>query len=296
MKLTRFENLEAAIRSLGGSKVTAELVKAFNTGTKDVDPDDIIVGDFGIYWLSDEGVLTKVVVHIVDKSLSGSYVRSELVDLVNRAEFEDESLIPDLHKYHLVRCNTLERAENEGWRDKYKMSNRQDGRFFYRFVKDGQVKVTREDQRLFVCKNCLADVISTGFVAPGTTRDTFEPGKFLDTEEGGEFVGLDEQGEFAEHSLPNMYADDWRAIARTLKRKKKYRCEGADCPSRDLSSPKLRRYFHAHHKDMDKSNNRFSNLEALCIHCHAHQPGHEHMLSSKDYRDYLSIIEKPQVA
>lgn len=292
MKLTTFEKLEIAIRLLGGKKVSAELVEALYMGTKDVHPEDVIVGDFGVYYLSDEGVLSRVVVHIVDKSLTSRYVGPKLREMVSRGDFENSELIENLHKYHLVRCNTLERAENEGWRDKYKMSNRQDGRFHYRFIEENAVREVREDQRLYVCKNCLKDVIDTGYLDRGTRREEFEPKAFLTSEDGGDLVGLEERGEYAEHSLPNMYADDWPLIARALKRKKKFRCEGLSCPHRDLSDPGLQRFLHAHHADMDKSHNSFSNLEALCIYCHAKQPGHEQIRSMPDYRRYINILRK----
>jgi hypothetical protein len=296
MKLTTFDNLEAAIRLLGGTKVSVELIRSLELGTKDVRPEDVIVGDFGIYYLSDDGVLSRVVVHIVDKSLTGRYVKPELRTMVEREDYENDALVEDLHKYHLVRCNTLERAEREGWRDRYKMSNRKDGRFHYRFLEEKKVREVREDQRLYVCKLCLNDVIDTGYVNAGTDREHFEPQSFLTTADAHDLVGLEEQGEYAEHSLPNMYVDDWRLIARSLKQKKRFRCEGPNCPRRDLSDQSIQRYLHAHHVDMDKSHNRFSNLQALCIYCHANEPGHSHMKATPDYRRYLSMIQSALVA
>ena len=33
---------------------------------------------------------------------------------------------------------------------------------------------------------------------------------------------------------------------------------------------------------MDKSNNRYANLEALCIKCHSEQPGHSQLNNNPD--------------
>ena len=35
-------------------------------------------------------------------------------------------------------------------------------------------------------------------------------------------------------------------------------------------------------KNMDKSNNRYANLEALCIKCHSEQPGHSQLNNNPD--------------
>jgi len=290
MNITRFENFEAAIRLLGGTKVPAELIRALELGVKDVRPEDIVVGDHGIYYLSDDGILTRVLVNIVDKTLSRRYMSADQLAMVESGDFDNDELVESLHKYHVLRCKTLENAEKHGWRDKYKMSHRSDGRFYYRFLENNQVFEERKDQRLYVCKNCLSAAAAAGLVDASVERESFEAGEFLDADDGQNTIGLREQGEFAEQSVPNKYVQDWRLIANMLKHKKKYRCEGLGCPNRDLGSSKLRRFLHAHHRDMDKANNVFSNLEALCVYCHAQQPGHDHMKSSADYLSYRRLL------
>lgn len=290
MELTRFENLGASIRLLGGSKVTAELVKALELGVKDADPNDVVAGDSGIFFLSDEGALTRVLVNIVDKSTSSRYVTAKQRALIESGKFDDDELVESLHKYHLVRCKTIERAEEQGWRDKYKLSHRADGRFYYRFLANNEVIAERKDQRLLVCKNCLSAAAAADAIGRPASREDFKPNDFLNALEGNKVVGLPDRGEFAEQSVPNKYARDWRLIANALKRRKNFRCEGLNCPSRDLSDRASRRFLHAHHKDLDKTNNDFSNLEALCIYCHAQEPGHEHMKLSPDYRAYRRTL------
>jgi len=291
MEVTRFENFEAAIRLLGGTKVPPELVEALQLGVKDARPEDVIAGHDGVYYLSDDGILTRVLVNIVDKAITRRYMSPAQFGLFEKAQFEDDDLVESLHKYHFLRCKTLENAEKHGWRDKYKMSHRTDGRFHYRFLEKNEIRAERQNQRLYACKNCLSAAIANGTIDASVERETFEPHELLQPDEGNKTIGLPEQGEFAEQSVPNKYARDWRLIANALKRKKKYRCEGLGCPNRDLSNQGLRRFLHAHHRDMDKTNNAFSNLEALCIYCHAQQPGHDHIKSTSDYRSYLGILD-----
>ena len=290
MKFTRFDKLELAIRELGGSKVSAEFVKALSLGELDANPEDLISGDAGIYYLSPEGALTRVIIHIVDKDIRGPYFNAKLRQLIYNGQFDDDALVEQLHKFHLVRCRTIESAETGGWRDRYKMSNRRDGRFYYRFISDSDVYKELVDQRLYICMNCLHRIADAGVIPHGMQKQQFVPKIFFEYTDADEMVGIGEYGEYGSQSVPNKYAKDWPLIAKSLKKKKGFQCEGLDCPHRDLSAPAMRKYLHAHHKDLDKSNNDFSNLEALCVYCHANEPNHSHMKGTRQYREYCDSI------
>lgn len=290
MKFTRFEKLELAIQELGGSKVSREFVKALSRGEVDVNSEDLISGDAGIYYLSPAGALTRVIIHIVDKDIQGRHFNTELRRLIDKGQFDDDSLVESLHKFHLVRCSTIERAESERWRDRYKMSNRRDGRFYYRFISDSDVYKELTDQRLFICMNCLSKITDAGVIPRGMHKQQFVPKIFFEYADADKMVGIEERGEYGSQSVPNKYAKDWRLIADNLKKNKGFQCEGVDCPHRDLSAPAMRKYLHAHHKDLDKSNNDFSNLEALCVYCHANEPNHSHMKGTRQYKEYSDFV------
>ena len=290
MKFTRFEKLELAIQELGGSKVSREFVKALSLGELDASPTDLIFGDAGIYYLSPAGALARVIIHIVDKDIRGRHFNAKLRRLIDTGQFDNDSLVEELNKFHLVRCNTIERAESEGWRDRYKMSNRRDGRFYYRFISGSAVYKKSTDQRLFICMNCLRKISDAGVIPRGMHKQQFVPKIFFEYADADKMVGIEERGEYGSQSVPNKYAKDWRLIADNLKKKKGFQCEGVDCPHRDLSAPTMREYLHAHHKDLDKSNNDFSNLEALCVYCHANEPNHSHMKGTRQYREYCDSV------
>ena len=108
MQFTDFLNLLRIVESLGASQVVANLRKNLNgEGVDLTDPTRVITGEEGIYYISPEGVLTKVIVHIVDISVKPRYAR-ELAALVQREQFESDELIKKSHKYHLVRCSMLQ--------------------------------------------------------------------------------------------------------------------------------------------------------------------------------------------
>ena len=55
-----------------------------------------------------------------------------------------------------------------------------------------------------------------------------------------------------------------------------------------MSEKKHQKYCHTHHVDGDKSNNSSSNLQVLCIGCHAKQPVHAHVKNNPDYRKFMA--------
>lgn len=288
MKLTRFEKLEKSIRLLGGSKAIAALAKEISSGRVDVSPENIVSGESGIYFVSDSGAITRVIISLVDKNMS-LYFGRDYQEMVLSDDFENEELIAELHKYHLVKCRTVEKAENEGWRERYKMSSRRDGRFFYRFINDKKVVAERADQLLYPCKNCLSQLVEIDILSEMPDRTTFTPKEFFEFSDCNMDVAIAESGVYAEQSVPNKYSIDWRIISENYKKKIDYQCEGAQCANRDLSSSTLRRYLHAHHVDMDKSNNEYSNIQALCILCHSEQPAHSHIKKMPDYMKYQNL-------
>ena len=62
------------------------------------------------------------------------------------------------------------------------------------------------------------------------------------------------------------YTEDWPAISEAYREIKNYTCERCGV---QMNNSFDQHYIHVHHKDGNKTNNRTSNLECLCIRCHA---------------------------
>jgi hypothetical protein len=285
MKLTKFDKLKLAIEALGASPVVSDLVKKLKGDGVDIDASSTVVTDNGIYYIDKTGLLTKVVIHIVDKPLDGHWANN-LYKFVSNGQFESSELIDEIHKFHVLNCMTIKRAESEGWVDRYKGSKRTDGRFFYRFLKDNRVLSEQLDQELNICKNCLKLV--SQHVGGEISVEKFDLDEFFSVH--GVMAPLDIPVVDEMACAPNIYQDDWPDISTAFKKIRNYKCEGEHCPHPNLSESSLKRYLHTHHVSMDKTNNQISNLKALCIYCHANQPNHSQLKASKDYKDYIGII------
>ena len=87
----------------------------------------------------------------------------------------------------------------------------------------------------------------------------------------------------------NEYSEDWEIISRNYRSSIGYRCEicGVDLSNKtDL--------LHTHHITGNKQNNDPSNLQALCILCHAMHPGHNNLLENYSSQDveYIKTLRK----
>ena len=118
---------------------------------------------------------------------------------------------------------------------------------------------------------------------------TFFPDDFLAVHASG----IRKSGKYADVCPPNIYPPDWDKISAKYRASVNYQCEENGCPFPDLSGTQLSRYLHTHHVSLDKTNNEYANLKALCIYCHAKQPGHEQVKGLPDYKAYKALRGLP---
>ncbi len=284
MELTKFEKLLEAIERLGANPAIARLAEQLSSGKQDLDPKNIVVGDGGIYYLDEHGILTKIMVHIVDKNINYMDRNQDLKDL------DDRDFVSQLHKYHFTNCGTMQRADNQGWRDKYKMSRKSDGTFYYRFINNFKVLRTNESQRLEPCLNCITKINKQLPFKSHYKKKNFKPSTFFSDEMRDHGLLKGEYSD-ANDSDPNRYQDDWKKISKKYKTLQNYQCEGENCKHPNLSDKDLQRFLHCHHLNFNKANSDFSNLKALCVHCHAEQAQHGQIKKNSDYQEYTRLLK-----
>lgn len=149
-------------------------------------------------------------------------------------------------KFHLLKCSTIQSFINSGqFKHRYEWSNSNINNLI-----DKQTGRRYDNQRLDLCSNCKSSL----FRSINTTQDFFDS---LDKSEiETKNVEVDILG----------YVKGKEKISSDYRKRQNYTCEKCSV------SPKSslhKRWWHTHHVNGDKTNNKLSNLKCFCILCHS---------------------------
>jgi hypothetical protein len=196
----------------------------------------------------------------------GTYFRGRKVLLYIREQ--DERYFEKGYKFHIAKCRTIQRFIEQGRQKRYIISLRTNGVFNINLTRNGSVIRKDLEKELGICQNCI-NHLNLG------RKSDFQLSHFLNTHS----TMLDD-GLFRDENRANMnvYPSNWDSISLNYRRSVSFRCEACGV-DKSFDSTNL----HSHHIDGDKSNNRTSNLKALCLSCHSKQPGHDHMRNLGSY-------------
>ena len=151
-------------------------------------------------------------------------------------------------RFHLKRCSVIDDFISGGmFRTYYQWSNNKTND-----IEDRDTNETHSEQTLQLCSRCREEI----FDNIEDTEDFFDTLETEEVEETSKEVDI-----FG-------YDREWQRISRAYRKKMNYTCEecGIEIPDRTGY-----RYLHTHHISGDKTNNRESNLECLCVLCHAYK-------------------------
>lgn len=271
MRITRFFKLRHAITNLDVHFLARTMAQLEERLTKEGQPwesENTAVTEEGIFYINPEtGMATRVALYVADHS-----VRLPSVPRRRRQQTEVHEIdnITDFHPYHLLRCNALTKAEREGVTPGYRVAQRMDGKFFYRFVRELDEPTRSEemlrvvpDLKLDICPNCFFKVTSLLEGIKDLKQDTFSISYFFNVDF---FRSWCRYGEYSKsgNSLANMYPKDWDEICRIRREQVQYHCEAC---SADLSAPDQRKLLHVHPTDHYKKKVSFVKLQCLCPEC-----------------------------
>ncbi len=168
----------------------------------------------------------------------------------------------DLPKYHITNCKTLQEMRLNREYYKYHASHPTDGKFLVKLSNSGPLKLCK----LTLCKNCLKQL-----------RSEYDWNVF---DSDPEKFPLEDWFE------PFFYSsEDWKVRSQSCRENANWTC--SECNINLESNPYL---LHAHHEWGTRYNDP-EDLKALCIGCHAEQPGGGHQML-KFYPDYQEFMTK----
>ena len=186
-----------------------------------------------------------------------------------------------LPKYHVVDCHTLSDMRSKGKYKRYVVTRRTDGEFLLNFA-DNLLRDEPETHRLDICKNCLWKLNMRYLYAP----NAFPLADWFNAIDPG-YEPPPRDGIYGPRTTPTTgpasnYPPNWNLLSLQCRERAEWKCE--ECSIR-LNLRPQRKFLHAHHLK-STSHNRPEDLKALCVGCHAEQPGHD-MKSLPYYQEFM---------
>lgn len=193
-------------------------------------------------------------------------------------------------KYHLADCKVLQGMREKGRFERYVVTNDTSDQFLVTGYDRFTNELLEGSTDLKVCKTCLNHLNYKGYQAGGQRNDIFN--KFTMDEF---FSTYSSHFEFMPSRKADKandgYTSDWSKISNSYKASQDYTCESCNVILNKFEHKKL---LHTHHINGVKSDNRTSNLRALCVDCHSKQLFHEHMFVPRNEKQLIIVLRKQQ--
>jgi hypothetical protein len=206
------------------------------------------------------------------------YIKHPYISRYNK----NPNKIDDLPRFHLFECSTIyEQRSNNNFDHRYFWSNSPLVSVF-----DFDTNEEFPQRKLKLCWNCKRILEERIGEYIEDTKDFHKLLEFNDKQQ--------ENNEEEQQTDFEGYTFDWRKISRIYRETVKYTCENCGFGDEYLQNNYDKRYIEVHHIDGNKTNNKSSNLKALCSLCHIYQDDfHENKLDNpRIKRKILNFVRK----
>ena len=194
----------------------------------------------------------------------------------------------DLPKYHIVNCEVL----NLRGRGRYSYQRNREGvsrpmiEKFILNLSDNPNQEKLEEHKLNICQKCL-EKLELIYKWNGRNVYVYQPNEFplsdwFDAiDDGYEPLPIDRI-----KSEGTYYIAAWKFLSWVCRKNAQWKCQ--ECEIELGNERSDRRFLHAHHIRGTRYN-RPEDLVALCIGCHAEQPGerHQRLKSNREYQEFM---------
>jgi hypothetical protein len=184
-------------------------------------------------------------------------------------------------RFHLAYCSKLDQMRlNKRWQ-RYVVANREDGYFQINLNTHGWKSST---EKLTVCQLCLNALQWENFSLSLSNSNKQKIVSEFSLEKFFKKYPKSLLSVIPNHTSDtaplNDYTENWASVSESIKRKRHYTCDNCQ----RVLIGKDKRHLHTHHIDGQKFNNKETNLQVLCLKCHADE--HPHMKTS-EYKKFL---------
>jgi hypothetical protein len=285
MKLTDFRMLKKQVQRIGASPQEYEHRRLLEQGRVQLDVKGVVFGKEGIYWISSGGGLTKIIAHAYEWDIGKGVIPKNLKKLILDQNFSHPLVREHLPHYHLFTCDVLQRQLRRGVVNRVCATRRTDGKFFFRFLNNGEILVARDDFRLQMCPQCLRMLVGMGIGSDENGSKEFSlENYFCNNWQKRWVVGVYRPDDF---SPPGIYPGDWRKIEEAYAAQVGFQCEQPRCETPNFSTPHLQKYLHCSYRPLGPDALDHWLLVAVCLRCFPELPGKD---SIKEHKDYHALL------
>ena len=224
-----------------------------------------------------------------------SYKGEQVVLYIMNTRQDRDTLLYDkknARRFHVAECRTLDRMREEGRFERYVVTTRKTGRFLVTAT-DRHTNETEElEAELGPCINCLMKLGWQDFGnLSKSLRDEIWEAFSIEDFFAEYSTFFHSKPTYTDETAPNdCYVAGWSKLSKQIREERGWRCEQCNV---DLHEHQ--RLLHCHHINGVISDNRRSNIQALCILCHSEQPLHSQLRPKPSDRrviDRLRILQK----
>ncbi len=264
IKLTGFDELSASVEEISGLRGAMGVYRELGNEGAFINLNDLIYTNRGIYYIFPDNTIKKVLLYQGERHFR---ITDKLGDNIDPS-------------FHIYKCDII-KQQLEQRTKLFKITTRKDGKFLIRDYKfDENMKRGEETsyKKLLLCNLCF--IMFSRVRRTSIPRDDFSIREFLDPG----YSSLTFNYNFDE--IPVGYKSNWQEIAASLKEKRNYTCDKCGVRVERLFAEKFLNIHFTTERMYTKSIDR---VAMLCIKCHSEEPGHEHIKTKSEYRNFIGI-------